>query len=284
MKLGVHAGEWSAAALPPRGRRLSPSKGASPSKGSHHLVLAHQASCRSGPIFGADRRRRKPFILTKDAPALYGVCQLNLPMPTSGARSGWMEELDGLRRRENADGKSAEIEQRKIELKNRIRGLQHDPQPLLERTSQAAGHAAAKLLEKAEPLRSVPFASGEALSSLPSSLSSLPSSLEALLQQLPAVQMPPVEVVPAFACGVGCGILFCVVPRYFQRFMTVEDIPIAYFKTQKRLRGKVVSVTDGDTFRMVPHKVSAFTKCLTTIPSLCRSTHRRLRARPCRVS
>ncbi|RHZ38443.1 hypothetical protein DYB26_011124 [Aphanomyces astaci] len=38
--------------------------------------------------------------------------------------------------------------------------------------------------------------------------------------------------------------------RTFQRFSTVKDIPDACFHQRMTLRGTVVSVSDGDTFRL----------------------------------
>jgi hypothetical protein len=160
----------------------------------------------------------------------------------------WKEELDALRRKERAGGKTAAIERRKSELKRRIRsGSQHETST--QRGSQQQISSAERTQEESPidrqtgPLRSLP--------SLADALEQLPLSLEALIQRVSAVQLPPIEVVPAFACGVGCGVAVCTIPRYFKQFAIVDDIPIAYFRTQKRLRGKVVSVTDGDTFRMV---------------------------------
>ncbi|KAK3265767.1 hypothetical protein CYMTET_25575 [Cymbomonas tetramitiformis] len=60
----------------------------------------------------------------------------------------------------------------------------------------------------------------------------------------------------AFGCGLACGITAIrmkdAASSYFRRFKVVEDIPLDYFKGRS-LQGTVLSVTDGDTFRML-HK------------------------------
>ncbi|EQC37178.1 hypothetical protein SDRG_05404 [Saprolegnia diclina VS20] len=54
----------------------------------------------------------------------------------------------------------------------------------------------------------------------------------------------------AFAVGLGLGLLIPHLQKPFQRFSTVNDIPKEFFEQERTLRGKVVSVTDGDTIRV----------------------------------
>ncbi|OQR97285.1 hypothetical protein THRCLA_21961 [Thraustotheca clavata] len=54
----------------------------------------------------------------------------------------------------------------------------------------------------------------------------------------------------AFFFGLGIGLLIPLLRRPFKRFNTVNDIPKEYFDEEQTIRGKVITVTDGDTIRV----------------------------------
>jgi hypothetical protein len=54
----------------------------------------------------------------------------------------------------------------------------------------------------------------------------------------------------AFIAGVAVGMLVPYLRRPFRQYATVEDLPKVLFDKGRCVRGKVVAVSDGDTFRV----------------------------------
>ncbi|ETV92160.1 hypothetical protein H310_13410 [Aphanomyces invadans] len=58
------------------------------------------------------------------------------------------------------------------------------------------------------------------------------------------------ELGVVFVAGLVTGLITPHIMQAFHRLSTVKDVPDAWFTQHRRLRGTVVAVSDGDTFRM----------------------------------
>jgi hypothetical protein len=183
--------------------------------------------------------------------------------------SAWQNELDGLRLREKAEGSSETIGQRKAELKSRIRNQSAinptDSTLKIQGAKREVEYGTTDILKGAK--RGVETGVAEVQKKEVQALDGMKASVNLTLDwldktlvdkagiSLESIKLPtvhaPAEAAFAFGCGVGGGMLLLTVPRYFRRFNIVDDVPASYFKNATRLRGKVVSITDGDTLRMV---------------------------------
>jgi micrococcal nuclease len=60
---------------------------------------------------------------------------------------------------------------------------------------------------------------------------------------------PEAHVIGAFLAGVCVGLLIPKLRQPFRRFATVDDIPMKMFHSEQQIQARLVSVSDGDTFR-----------------------------------